>query len=184
VGGSAAELEAIVRGTPSLVLALEAAREVGAPDWLIGAGAVRTAVWDHLHGFTEPTPPGDVDLAFFDPADLSREHARDIEAALLQRAPELPWEATNQAAVHLWYPGAEPLRSSEEAVATWPEFATCVAVRLEADDRLTIVAPYGLEDLFGMVFRRNPRLVTAADFDRRVASKRITERWPRVTVAA
>jgi hypothetical protein len=165
--------------------ALEAAREVGAPDWLIGAGAVRNAVWDRLHGFTEPTPPGDVDLAFFDPADLSAARNEEVESALRERAPELPWEAINQAAVHLWYPpeaGIEPLRSIEEAISTWPETATCVALRLEADDSLTIVAPFGLEDLFAMVFRHNPGRVTAESFNRRAASKRITERWPRARV--
>jgi hypothetical protein len=172
-----------VRSTPSLLRALEAAREVDPPDWLIGAGAVRNAVWDRLHGFTEPTPPGDVDLAFFDLADLSRERGREVESALRERAPELPWEATNQAAVHLWYGGdAEPLRSSAEAVATWPETATCVALRLGADDRLEIVAPFGLDDLFAMVWRRNPARVTVADSERRLASKRIVERWPLVRV--
>ena len=181
----ARELEAIVRGTPSLMRALTVAREVDAPDWLIGAGAVRNAVWDHLHGFTEPTPPGDVDLASFDPLDLSRERGQAVESALRRRARDLPWEATNQAAVHLWYgEDVEPLRSSAEAVATWPETATCVAVRLEADGRLTVVAPFGLEDLFAMIWRCNPARVTAADSERRLASKRITERWPRVTVAA
>jgi hypothetical protein len=142
-------------------------------------------VWDHLHGFTEPTPPGDIDLAFFDPVDLSRARGREVEAALREHAPELPWEATNQAAVHLWYgEDVEPLRSSAEAVATWPETATCVAVRLNAADRLEIVAPFGLDDLFAMVWRHNPARVTAADSARRLASKRITERWPLVSVVA
>jgi hypothetical protein len=161
------------------------AREVEAPDWLIGAGAVRNAVWDRLHGFAEPTPPGDVDLAFFDPTALSAARNEEVESALRERAPDLPWEAINQAAVHLWYPpeaGVEPHRSIEEAIATWPETATCVALRLEPDEALTIVAPFGLEDLFAMVFRHNPARVTAASFNRRAESKRITERWPRATV--
>ncbi|MEA2408349.1 MAG: uncharacterized protein QOE69_2468, partial [Thermoleophilaceae bacterium] len=65
-------MERIVRSTPWLIDVLEAAREVDAPDWLIGAGAIRTAVWDSLHGFDEPTELADVDLAFFDPDDLTR----------------------------------------------------------------------------------------------------------------
>jgi hypothetical protein len=55
-------------------------------------------------------------------------------------------------------------------------------VRLRDDDRLDIVAPCGLDDLFQMVLRRNPRQVTLEYFRWRVASKRIRETWPKVTV--
>ena len=57
------DLDRILRSTPWLMDALAAAREVDAPNWLIGAGAVRTAVWDRLHGFDEPTELADVDRA-------------------------------------------------------------------------------------------------------------------------
>jgi hypothetical protein len=47
---------------------------------------------------------------------------------------------------------------------------------------LVIVAPFGLDDLLGLVLRHNPRRATVQEYERRVRSKRITERWPRVTV--
>jgi uncharacterized protein len=180
--------------------ALRAARTVDAPDWLITAGAIRTAVWDHLHGSppsagAPPPPPGDsppaaladVDLAFFDPDDLSPARDAAIEAALRAVAPDLPWEAKNQAAVHLWYPrrfglAVEPFTCSADAVATFPETATCVAAHLDAADRLTVVAPYGLDDLLGLVVRHNPVRVSAEFYARRLAGTRIAERWPRVTI--
>ena len=181
------ELERIVGDTPWLMRALEAARDVAAPDWLLGAGAVRTAVWDRLHGYAGPPEPADVDLVFFDAADLTPERDRAVLEALRARAPGVPWDAKNQAAVHLWYPArfgleVEPLTSSADAVGTWPETATAVALRLERDGALTVVAPCGLDDLLGMVHRRNPRRVTAEEYERRLASKRIAERWPRVTI--
>jgi hypothetical protein len=136
-------VEEILRSTPWMMDALVAAREVDAPDWLIGAGAVRT-----------PGPP---------------------------------WDATNQAAVHLWYADrfgqvVERLGSTEEGVATWPETATCVAVRLEHDGGLELAAPYGLDDLLGMVHRRNPARVSVEEYERRLRTKRISERWPLVRV--
>src|SRR4051812_14050672 len=99
--------------------ALEAARDVDAPDWLIGAGAVRTAVWDRLHGYARPTPLRDLDLAFYDSANLDRQRERAVEDALRGRLPGAPWEARNQAAVHLWYERkfgfpVEPLTSSAD----------------------------------------------------------------------
>lgn len=183
----AERVEAIVRGTPWLMDALRAAREVDAPDWLIGAGAIRTAVWDHLHGFDQATEVADVDVVFFDPGDLSPERDRQVEAHLRERSPEIPWDAKNQAAVHLWFPakfGREvaPLASAADAVATWPETATCVAVRLEHDDTMTVVAPHGLDDLLGLVHRRNPVRVSVEEYERRLRVKRIAERWPRARI--
>jgi hypothetical protein len=180
-------LEAIVRSTEWLMGALQAAREVDAPDWLIGAGAARTVVWDREHGFAQPTPLADIDLVFLDPCDLSPGRERAIEARLRHGSTGAPWQTTNQASVHLWYERkfgrvVEPLTSSEDAVATWPETAASVGLRLAHDDGLTIVAPFGLDDLLGLVLRHNPCRATAEEYDRRVRSKRITERWPRVTV--
>jgi hypothetical protein len=67
-------------------------------------------------------------------------------------------------------------------VASWPEYATCVGLRLDDDDRLHVIAPHGLDDLFGMVVQRNPSRVSVATYRERVASKRYPQRWPRVRV--
>jgi uncharacterized protein len=175
----------IVRDTPWLMDALQAAREVNAPDWVIGA--VRTAVWDRLHGFTDPTELADVDVAFFDPDDLSRARDEAVESALCDLRPDVEWDARNQAAVHLWYPArfgydVPPLRSTEDGIASWPETATCVGVRLEDDERVTVVAPLGTGDLLDMVYRRNPVRVSVEEYKRRLRVKRIAERWPRVRI--
>ena len=140
--------------------ALEAARDVDAPDWLINAGAIRDVVFDALHDRPLTTPPRDVDLGFFDPGDLSPERDAEVEAALRQRAPDLPWEAKNQAAVHVWYPkrfGFEvpPFRNTAEAVATFPLTAACVGVRLRPMTSCSSVAPHGLVDL-GLLIRVSP----------------------------
>jgi hypothetical protein len=178
---------AIVRSSPLAMRALRAAREVDPPDWLIGAGLIRNLVWDHLHAFDRPTPPKDVDLAFFDPANLQPEHEEATGNEVRRLAPDIPWDVKNQAAVHLWYPSVfgvevDPLTSAADAVGTWPETATSVAVKLLPDERIDVIAPCGLEDLFGLVCRRNPRRVTVEEYRRRVQTKRVAERWPRVRV--
>jgi uncharacterized protein len=182
-----ARLEAIIRSTGWLMRALEAARSVAAPDWLIGAGAVRTAVWDRLHGYENPTAVDDIDLVFFDANDLSKGRDRQVEARLVAVLPDVAWDAKNQAAVHLWYPrrfgyAVQPLRSSADAVATWPETATAVGLRLTDDEQLRVCAPFGLGDLLGLVHRRNPRRVSVEEYERRLSTKRIAERWPRATI--
>jgi hypothetical protein len=75
-----------------------------------------------------------------------------------------------------------PLVSAADAVATWPETATAVAVRLTADDRIRVVSPWGLEDLFGIIWRHNPRRAPVALFNQRLRSKQIATRWPRVRI--
>jgi hypothetical protein len=182
-----ARLGSILLGSEWFVSVLEAVRESDPPDWLVGAGAIRNQVWDHLHGHATPTPVRDVDVAFFDLADVSRDRDERYEAELGARLPGLAWNVTNQAGVHLWYErkfghAVDPASSIEDAVARWPETATAVGVRLLADGRLRVVAPFGLDDLFDLVLRRNPRQVSAEYFRERVESKRIRERWPRVTV--
>jgi hypothetical protein len=181
-------LRALVRESPLLMEALQAARAVDAPDWLIGAGAIRDAVWDVLHD-RAPAAPRDIDVGYFDPDDLTPARDAAVAAQLRERGPELPWDAKNQAAVHLWYPqrfGVEvpPFRNTAEAIATFPETASCVGLRLEADDEIVVVAPYGLEDLFGLVCRRNPVRVTAEFYERRVADKGWSERWPRLRISS
>jgi hypothetical protein len=166
---------------------LGAVGAVAPPGAVVGAGVIRNIVWDHLHGFHRSTELADVDVAFFDPLDVSEGREQRLETDLQQQISDVPWQAINQAGVHLWFPkvfgySVEPLTSIEDAVATWPETATAVAVRLSHADRLEVLAPYGLEDLLGLVLRRNPRRVPYELFLKRLKSKRILEKWPRVRV--
>jgi len=119
----AERVAAIVRGTPWLMDALRAAREVDAPEWLIGAGAIRTAVWDHLHGFDQATELADVDLVFFDPDDLSRERDEQVEARLRERAAveRLEYRRLDLEETALVEPAAhrgDRLRAQDEQVAS------------------------------------------------------------------
>jgi hypothetical protein len=97
-------LVGLVRSSAVLMRAPRAVQTVDPPDWLIGAGAIRDRVRDHLHGFTRPAPTKDVDLAFFDPCSLGGERERGVHSAVTAQAPDICWDVTNQAAIHLWYP--------------------------------------------------------------------------------
>jgi hypothetical protein len=177
-----ARLGEIIRADPHLTAALEAARDIAAPDWLVCAGAIRDAVWDVLHG-RAPVPPRDVDVSFFDPGNLTPACDEAVTVALFEREPALRWDAANQAAVHLWYPkrfgiAVEAFASSADAIATFPETASCVGVRLLHDGALLVVAPYGLGDLLGGVCRHNPARAPEEVYRRRVEEKGWRERWP------
>jgi len=183
------ELSALVRSCPWLMAALAAVRSSELPDAWIGAGVLRDLVWDERYGTGfDPTRVRDVDVAFFDPTDLTRDRDRSATELLSACLPATPWEATNQAAVHTWYPArfggspVEPLGSIAEAVATWPETATSVAVRLDTAGALEVCAPHGLTDLLGGVWRRNPARVSVDRSRQRLTRQTPATRWPSVRV--
>ncbi|HSD38262.1 MAG TPA: nucleotidyltransferase family protein [Rhodocyclaceae bacterium] len=175
----------IARQSAWFMSALVAVRELGLPSWCIGAGAVRNLVWDALHE-SAPSSLADVDVAYFDET-ATQAHEEELETRLTVMRPHTPWDVKNQARVHEWFEGhfgypAQPLLSLEEAVASWPEYVTCVGLTLKADDSIEVIAPYGLDDLFGIVVRHNPVRASIETYRLRVAQKRYMERWPRVTV--
>lgn len=179
------QLESIVTGTPWLMHALEVVARCSGAQAFIGAGAVRNVVWDRLHGIQASAVPSDIDVVFFDAADEAGAGERELLSRLRESEPALQWEVTNQAYVHVWYREklGYPLaafESVEEAVGAWPETATAIAVRLGAHGALELVAPRGLDDLFGLVLRPNPHCRDRFAFEHRLKSKQFLARWPRL----
>lgn len=180
-------LATIALKTQWFVEALTAVHSLNLSSWCIGAGAVRNLVWDHLHGYKSPSALSDIDVAYFDATDTSAQHDARLQRELNAILPAAPWEVTNQAGVHHWFEhyfghAVEPLESLEDAVASWPEYATSVGISLLEDGSLKVIAPHGLDDLFAMVVRRNPVRVSVATYRQRVEQKRYMERWPHVRV--
>jgi hypothetical protein len=71
----------------------------------------------------------------------------------------LEFDVKNQARVHLWYEKKfgypiQPYRSVEAAINTWPTTATAIAARID-ECGYKICAPFGLNDLLGMIVRPN-----------------------------
>lgn len=183
-----AQVLRLVQATPWFMQALHAVAALHLPQpWCIGAGALRNLVWDALHSHATPSALADVDLAHFNPHDLRPEADQQLQARLQQQCPQLPWEVTNQAAVHLWFEAhfghaVAALPSLHDAVATWPEYTTAVAVTMDGHGRLALLAPHGVDDLLQMRVRHNPLRASRATYLQRTAQKRYTERWPRVQV--
>lgn len=179
----------IVAADPLLNETLARVRDLALPDWLVVSGALYNSVWNHLTG----KPPGygikDVDLFYFDDADLSYE----AEDAVIRRAARhfdgltLPVEVRNQARVHLWYPekfGQECPRyaSASESVSYFASKTHAVGVRFGRDGGLELVAPFGLDDLFS--FRITPNRVMDNRRTHEAKGKRAQECWPEIEVVA
>lgn len=139
---------------------------------------MRNPVWDHLHGFTRPTPLNDVDVIWFDLLDATAERDAELEATLRDRCPGPDWQVRNQARMHLRN-GDPPYRDSLDAMRHWPETATAVAARLRDDGRIEVIAGFGPEDLLNLVLRPTPtgrRRLEA--FQARVEARGWLRLWP------
>lgn len=76
--------------------------------------------------------------------------------------------------------GNSPWYSTENALQYWPETATAIAVRLGEKDKVEIIAPYGLSDLFELRLRPPPPFEDEklTIFRQRVREKRWLARYP------
>ena len=165
--------------------ALRQARALDLPDWWLAAGFVRNLVWDRLHGYSPSTPLNDVDLVYFDPAYFDSVHAgkradRKYEQRL-QRASAPPWSVKNQARMHERH-GHRPYESIEAALSVWVERETAVGVTLGDDDRLRLIAPFGVASLLAGRVTHNPGHGDREVFRHRVAAKGWQRRWPKLDI--
>jgi len=162
----------VLRGVDSLNL----------PDYAIGAGFVRAAVWDVLTDRPKPTPLSDIDVLYFDPENCQECDEKQIEAQLKAQQPELPWSVKNQARMHLRN-GDAPYRDTNEAIAHWLETPTCIAARLGPSGHVELLAPYGIDDLLTLRIRpTNSGRQKLDQYKERVTTKNWPTLWPGVVV--
>lgn len=178
-------LEKILAKSRTVSKVLELAPQLQLPNWYLGAGAICQTVWNDMHGFPLDQGIKDCDLVYFD-TDTSAE-AQDacIEKGrkLFAKLP-IEIELTNEARVHLWYKqeaGKEirPYTSTEDAINTWPTTASAVGVRYE-NGRFVVYAPYGLNDMLGMIVRPNKTLITYAVYEAKAT--RWKNCWPKLDI--
>ncbi len=169
-----------LRADSARLEALALAERLRLDDWCLAAGFVRNLVWDRLHGYTQPTPLNDIDLVYFDARDDSEARDRDLEASLCAVS-NLPWSVKNQARMH-GRNGDAPYRSTCDAMTYWVEQETAVGVHLGRDQRLSLVAPFGLASLLEGKVTYNPRCRNRAAFRERYRSKDWPSIWPGLVV--
>ena len=180
-------LERIVRADSHLMQLLNVARAADLPQWRVVAGCIYQTVWNSLTGRPTRTGINDYDVIYFDPADLSEETEAATEARIRADLPDFPArvEVCNQARVHSWFEeyfgvAYPPLSSADEALTRYASATHAVGVRLTRDDRLDVFAPFGLDDIFGMIVRPNYALPNKATHERKAARAR--KIWPELRV--
>jgi uncharacterized protein len=159
--------------------------EVALPDSWLAAGCVAQTIWNLRCRHPAEFGIKDVDLIYFDEQDLSAETETSHERRLrdLFRGVPIKLDVKNEARVHLWYKdrfgySIKPYSSSADAIATFPTTATSVGIR-RVFGSFECCAPFGLDDLFGLIVRPNKRQITRAIYETKI--DRWQSIWPGVT---
>ena len=183
----AAELETVLRRSAPLMQVLTTVRDLAIPDALLFSGAIYQRVLNAKTGRDLDFGIKDYDLGYFDASDTSYE-AEDVVIRQVATAFDAPLrdmvEVRNQARVHLWFEGRfgepyAPLTHSAQALGRFVSPMFAVGVRLEVDDTMTVIAPFGLEDLFDLRLRPNPTR-TSPNFEKIAAAAKA--RWPELKI--
>ena len=181
-----AKLIQIIRQQDWIMGALKDVRDLKLPDWYVAAGAIRNTIWNYLHDYPTNSRQKDIDVAYFDSSDINGEREETSEETLREKSPHLKWEVVNQARAHLFehdQATRPPVKSSCESIAYWSETPTCVGVRLEYDNSLTICAPHGLDDLMNLVVRPIPKpYQNLSLYQERINEKNWDKFWPKLKI--
>lgn len=180
-------LNEIIFSEEWLLEILRIVRSLDLPDCFVAAGVIRNTIWDRLHGFSDKTPLNDVDVVYYDPTDMEGIREKEFESILKNSNNNINWEVVNQARGHMLTDDREkdrlPAKNTTESIAYWSETPTCVGVRLEKDNSLTICAPHGINDLMELIVRPIPEPYRDMNlFNKRVNNKGWVSKWPRLKI--
>ena len=95
------EIISLIKEDQWMMEILTSTKALNLPDWWICAGFVRSKIWDVLHDFSERTTIPDIDVIYFDPANIDEIQEKQLEAKLNSLMPNIPWSVKNQARMHL-----------------------------------------------------------------------------------
>ena len=158
---------------------LETVCSLHLPDCWVGAGFVRNKIWDHKHN-NKRTSLNDVDIIYFDNNDTSKASELILEEQLKTMNPSVNWSVKNQARMHVRN-GNLPYKNCYEAISYWPETATAIAIKLNSDNQIEYIAPYGLNDLFNLIVRPTPNF-DLTTYRNRITNKGWKHTWKKLVI--
>ena len=176
----------IIKGYEMLYYIFQQVSTLGLPNYYIGAGCLTQTVWNHISGHPHGYGIKDIDIVYCDSTDLDGSKEKKLGEDCQRMLKHTPFEidVVNQARVHQWYEKEfgihiSPYETTEQAINTWPTTASAIGLRL-CGNETTIYAPYGLNDLFGLVVRANKALINQTIYAAKVA--KWTKKWPNLTI--
>jgi hypothetical protein len=171
----------LIRNNKEIMKDLTIVKEFNLPDWYVAAGYVRNYIWDSLHNYLIRTPLNDIDVIYYNMEEIDEEIDKRYEQKLILETGISIWSVKNQARMHT-INGDPPYKSIEDAIRHWPETVTAVGIKLNEDNSISYISPYGLEDIFEYRVRRSPLFKDESYYRSRVRKKNWKEIWPRIEI--
>lgn len=175
----------IVRQHPVLKAIMERWDFISLPDCWLSGSAIAQAVWNHTFNLDPEHGLADVDLVYFDAADLSEAHELGEARRVTRHLSDVPMhlDVKNQARVHVWYAlrfgyPIPPYRSVTQAISTFPTTSAAIGIRPGSVEALEIFAPFGLSDLLKPIVRPNQKQITKEIYEAK--RKRWRTNWPKL----
>ncbi|TMV48981.1 nucleotidyltransferase family protein [Paenibacillus mesophilus] len=176
----------ILQANPVMEALFQDMRLLKLDNCYIGAGCVTQSIWNYISGLPLNYGISDIDIVYFD-TDLSPDKENKAIEDAQRLFAHLPFrlDVKNQARVHLWYERhfgypIRPYDSVEDAINSWPTTATAIGVRRDGNGDWSVYAPFGLNDLFGMIVRPNKAQITQSIYEKKVS--RWSALWPRLKI--
>lgn len=151
----------------------------------IGGGFLRNIIWDYKHSYLVNTEFGDIDIFYFNKKCLDKGRDIEIENKLLEISPNIDWSVKNQARMHI-HNDEEPYVSLTDALLKFPDTASTTIVRLNENNNIEFIAPYGYSDLFNLLVKPTPYyLKDQTKYQKyidRVLRKKWENKWPMLKI--
>ena len=111
------------------------------------AGSIRELVWNKLENKPSSILRNNLDIYYNDPGE-SYEHYLTIQSTLNQRHSKYLWDLRNIRLKKRHSDKSPDGSAIDAAIANFPEKCSAVGVSRELGGSYSIIAPYGLDDLF------------------------------------
>jgi hypothetical protein len=143
----------------------------------LGGGAVRNLVWDKLHGYPMYNQFADLDIVYFDTLHNTKESDERIEQQFFGKIPNIKCSVKNQARMHI-HNNEEAYGNLFEAIQKWPETCTSIAIRLNENNEIEYIKPYGFTDLYRLIVAPTPHFKHKLEkYRERVNAKQWKKTW-------
>ena len=149
------------------------------------AGSIRTLVWNSLNQKPTNLVLGNLDIFYNSQFETAEEH-QVLNTQLNQTYSKYLWSLHNLSQVNPHTGHHQGGQTVLDGIATFPETASAIGINLDFQGKVTIIAPYGLNDLFEFRLQPTPNFATSQAkldlFTKRIERKQWLTTWPQVKV--